>query len=90
MRKTFDNKWFSVDLEEQWSQFFTGEYNWYDFNIIKVVIEKEIKHSILEIELYFLGLGVRVCWVLDEKMYKEKLKEHQETINNPNQLVKKR
>lgn len=85
MGKSIDNKWFSVDLEEQWSQFFKGGYNWYDFNILKLSFEKEYIHGAFDVELYILGLGIRVYWIWDEEMLDEKMKEYQTVLDDPSQ-----
>lgn len=87
MRKTIDAKWFSIDLEEQWSQFFVGGYNWYSFDVIRLSCEKEYIHGAAEVELYILGLGVRVYWVWDEEMLEEKMKDYQTILSNPDGWV---
>lgn len=87
MRKTLDNRWFSIDLEEQWSQFFVGEYNWLNFDILRLAFEKENIHGMFEVELYILGLGIRLYWTYNEEMLEEKMKDYQTILSNPDGWV---
>ena len=88
MRKSIDLKWFSIDLEEQWSQFMaSSQYNWLDFDMLQLSFEKENIHGYFEVELYILGLGIRVYWTYDEEKMQEKVKEYQAILDNPDQWV---
>jgi hypothetical protein len=62
MRITKSFKYFDVDLTNQWTQL-TGKYNWYEFDLLKLYFEKDVRHGCMEVMLYILGFGIRVYWV---------------------------
>lgn len=87
MRKTFENKYFSIDLHEQWSQFFSDGYNWQEFDIIRLSFEKENVHGMFEIEIYVLGLGIRLYWTWNKEMLEERLEHYSKILRDPSQWV---
>jgi hypothetical protein len=80
-RKTFNNKYFSTDIYEQWSQLFkVKQYNWLEFDWLKVYSELDRHLGTAEFEIAILGLGVRVYWVCNSTVYDQKMKEFETII----------
>lgn len=81
MRKTIDFKRFSIDLTSDWSAIFRPKYfNWIDFNLIGLRVEKEKIHGSAEIEIHLLGFGVRVYWTWDKEMLEARIKEYEKRL----------
>ena len=77
MRYTTQNKLFSLDFKEDYSQFFNVKgYNWIDFDFLKLYIEADRVHGCFEIEVGLLGLGVRLYWTYHEPALKKALKKY--------------
>jgi len=71
MRQTTNFERLSIDWVCDWEQL-KGKWNWYEFNLIQIRIEKEFIHGQAEIEVYLLGLGFRLYWVWNKaKMLKQ-------------------
>lgn len=76
MRKTMEFKKIDVDLINQWIPIFKPEdYNWVEFDLIKIYVEQESYIGGFEIELYLLGFGIRIYWIYDEKQFRKKFKQ---------------
>jgi len=72
MKGTISTGVFNIDFNEQYSEHFNkGYFNWLSFNWIKVSTEFDRRFGVFEIELYLLGLGVRLYWIYDGKRNKE-------------------
>lgn len=80
MRYTFNIWKLSIDLVNEWKQFF-GKYNWEEIHMIMWRFEKENIHGMFEIELYLLGFGARFYWTWNRKMLEEKSKQYQEMLD---------
>lgn len=78
-REDFHFKWFSIDLVNEWSQLI-GKYNWYTFTPLHFRVEKECIHGTAEVELYFLGFGLRVYWVWNQEMFNAKAEEYSKRL----------
>lgn len=74
MRKTIEFGKLSVDLLNQWSQFFS-KYNWIAFDVVKVYFERFDKMGTAEVEIAILGLGIRLYWVYNKEVYEESIRE---------------
>jgi hypothetical protein len=81
MRTTTGFKGLSIDLVNEWGQLL-GKYNWVDFHLIMLRIEKENIHGLAEIELYLLGFGIRFYWTWNKKMMDEKFKKYNDLVKN--------
>ena len=76
MRKTINTKHFDIDIDNQWSAIFNRkDYNWVDFDIIKLSFEDNKHLGCWETELYLLGFGIRLYGVYNEEVLSNKLKE---------------
>ena len=73
-RKTIEFKKISIDLCNDWSQL-VGEWNWIEFNPIKLYFEKDNMFGTFEIELYLLGFGIRVYWTYNNKLFMKEMKK---------------
>ena len=80
MTKTIELKRLSIDLNCDWTQV-VGRWNWIEFNIFKVYMEKDKLHGMFEIELYVLGFGVRFYWTYDKVIMKKRMGHYQEIID---------
>lgn len=49
-----------LDFSEEWSEWFSGRWNWVNFTLIKIYYEDEICMGQRELELRLLGVGVRI------------------------------
>jgi hypothetical protein len=64
MRKTLTTKYFSIDFTEQWSPHFQPkEYNWLEFDWVRIYTEFFRRFGTWEVEIYFLGFGLRIYGV---------------------------
>jgi len=79
MRYTINNKYFSVDLSNDWEQLI-GKYNWYEFNLLKMYFENDVIHGCSEIEIYLLGFGIRIYWVSNKKANNKKFAEYEKRL----------
>ena len=81
MRKTFGIGKLSIDLVNEWKQFFgKGRYNWQEFHLGMWRFEKENIHGMFEIEAYLLGFGVRFYWTWNKEMLEAKAKEYDKLL----------
>lgn len=55
-----------VQFLQDWAEWFTGQYNWRNFHFIAIQYEDEWCMGNRECVLYFLGVGLRICWVYNE------------------------
>ena len=81
MRYTFNIGNLSIDLVNEWGQFF-GKYNWHEFHLLMWRFEKEFIHGMFEMELYLLGFGVRFYWTWNKQMLKDKMDKYTQTLEN--------
>ena len=71
---TLENKYFSTDLFEQWTQFINPKsYNWIDFHFIKIYFDVSRHMGTWDVEFYLLGLGLRVYGVYNQNTFKKKI-----------------
>lgn len=68
------------DFSEEWSEWFSGRWNWVNFTLIKIYYEDEICMGNRELELRLLGLGVRIVHLYnraapERQLVAERLKE---------------
>lgn len=84
-----------IQFINQWSQLI-GEYNWYEFDLIKVFYERTTYHGLSEVEVVLLGIGFRVQWVHEQEVWNNKLEEWAKVIEDsdfvewkPRKLTKK-
>ena len=49
------------DFTNEWSQI-VGKYNWISFHPLSVYFEKDNRFGNLELEIFVLGFGVRICY----------------------------
>jgi hypothetical protein len=74
-RKTIEFKKFSIDLTNEWVQFFEiKKWNWIDFNFIHFSFENDRTFCENEIEIILLGFGIRVYWDYRKPKDKKRIK----------------
>lgn len=56
-----------LDFSEEWSEWFSGTWNWRNFTLIKIYYEDECHLGNRELELCLLGLGLRIVYLYDRK-----------------------
>jgi len=77
MRYDYHGKYISIDLIEQWTQFFDPKmYNWLDFTFVNLYFEADRMHGMMEIETIVLGLGIRIYWTYDKKKQEESFEKY--------------
>lgn len=54
-----------LDFSEEWSEWFSGEWNWRNFTLIQIYYEDECHLGNHEVVLRLLGVGVRIVHVYD-------------------------
>ena len=81
MTKTIELGKLSIDLNNDWSQLL-GSYNWIEFNLLKLYMEKENQFGMFEIEVYLLGFGIRFYWTWDKDRLSTKVEEYREILTN--------
>lgn len=67
-------KKFSLDLVEEYSQYFS-ESNWLDFHIINLNIDDDIQMGSFAIEVIILGVGFRLCYQHTETDFRKEIEE---------------
>lgn len=55
-----------LDFSEEWSEWFSGEWNWRNFTLIQIYYEDECHLGNRELVLRLLGVGVRIVHVYDK------------------------
>jgi hypothetical protein len=81
MRVSFSLKVFDVDLVCQWIQFFDWKkWNWVEFDFVRLKFEVDRHMGDSEVELYVLGLGIRVYWVSNTERFKKQIKKYSKMI----------
>lgn len=54
---------FLIEFTNEWAQLFKlKKYNWVTYTLINIGYEHDIHIKNKEIEIFFLGLGLRICW----------------------------
>lgn len=83
-KKEFSLKGVGIDVAEQWSQLFTGKYNWLEQHLLLLRWEKENIHGQAEIEIALLGFYLRVYWIWDKKRLEAKVEEYLNKLESNN------
>jgi hypothetical protein len=63
-----------IDLTCEWTQVDYKKFNWISITPVKVYVEVDRRFGNLELELYLLGFGIRVCWTYNVKQNRAEFK----------------
>jgi hypothetical protein len=67
MRRTWEPGNWMFDVSEEWSEWFSDHWNWRNFTFIKIYYEDEICMGSRELDLAFLGLGLRIVYLYNRE-----------------------
>lgn len=88
-RKTYENKYFSVDFTNDWVNVFKAkEYNWVEFNPIGVYFEVDRRYGQIELELHLFGFGMRFYVSYSNPDIKKNMTHIEEIIKKADVLIK--
>lgn len=59
-------RWY-FDFRQDWTEWFSGGYNWKEFTLIHVYYEDEVCMGTRELLLALLGLTLRITYLYDDK-----------------------
>lgn len=59
-----------IDFWQQWTEWFSGHWNWKNFTLIEISYEWELYCKGHELSLVILGLHCRLTWWYSKDFYK--------------------
>jgi hypothetical protein len=59
-----------LDFSQEWSEWFSGDWNWRSFTFLKIYYEDEICMGQREWQVRLLGVGVRIVYIYDRRAEK--------------------
>lgn len=72
------DRWFDIDIYEQWSGLFSLTGNWYDFTFIGLSVEYSPYKGSCELEVSLLGVRVTITVIYDNTFTREMKRRVQE------------